>query len=108
MTNTVTFKPLSGTAIGNVPEEELTFLFKNVDKNKYFIHNSNTDSSYEGGYGTENNLIEFVKSANDTFTYIEGDTLPLGVELDNGEELAFTFVIDALTSECVTITFTAK
>lgn len=74
----------------------------------YFIHNSNTDSSYEGGYGTENNLIEFVKSANDTFTYIEGDTLPLGVELDNGEELAFTFVIDALTSECVTITFTAK
>jgi M6 family metalloprotease-like protein len=74
----------------------------------YHVHNSNTDSSIEGGYGTEDNLIEFVKSANDTFTYIEGDTLPSGIELDNGEELAFTFVIDALTSEYATITFTAK
>ena len=74
----------------------------------YHVHNSNTDSSIEGGYGTEDNLIEFVKSANDTFTYIEGDTLPSGLELDNGEELAFTFVIDSITSEYATITFTAK
>ena len=74
----------------------------------YFICNTNTDDSYEDGYGTEDNLIEFVKSANDTFTYIEGDTLPSNVYLDNGEELAFTFVVDELTSEYATITFTAK
>ena len=74
----------------------------------YFICNTNTDDSYEDGYGTEDNLIEFVKSANDTFTYIEGDTLPLSVVLDNGEELAFTFVVDEITSEYATITFTLK
>ena len=74
----------------------------------YFIYNTNTDASYEDGYGSENNLIEFIKSANDTFTYIEGDTLPSGVVLDNGEALAYTFVVDSLTSDYATITFTLK
>ena len=72
----------------------------------YDIYNNNTDASSE--YGTEDNLIEFVKSANDTFTYVEGDTLPSNVYLDNGEALMFTFVIDEITSEYATITFTAK
>jgi hypothetical protein len=32
----------------------------------------------------------------------------LGVKLDNGEELAFTFVVNEITSEYATITFTAN
>ena len=71
----------------------------------YDIYNNNTDSSNE--YGTEDNLIEYVKSAGDTFTYVVGDTMPTVTD-DNGEVLGYTFVIDALTGEYATITFTTK
>ena len=72
----------------------------------YDIYNNNTDAS--DSYGTENNLIEFVKCANDTFTYIEGDTLPSGLKLDNGEALKYTFTVDEIADEYATITFTLK
>ena len=71
----------------------------------YDIYNNNTDASDE--YGTEDNLIEYVKSANDTFTYVVGDIMPTVTD-DNGEVLGYTFIVDALTSEYATITFTAK
>ena len=74
----------------------------------YFIYNTNTDASYEDGYGSENNLIEFVKTANDTFTYIVGDTLPSNVVDDNGVALKYAFTVDSLTSDYATITFTLK
>ena len=38
LTRSVTLIPLSGTAIGSAPEEELDYLFKNVDRKKYFIN----------------------------------------------------------------------
>ena len=75
------------------------------DETYYDVYNNNTDPSDQ--YGTEDNLIEFVKSTNDTFTYIVGDTMPV-VSDDNGKVLGYTFVIDALASEYATITFTAK
>ena len=68
----------------------------------YDVYNNNTDAS--DSYGTPNNLIELVKSANDTYTYVVGDTIPT-VTLDNGETLLFTFVVDALTEDTATITF---
>ena len=73
----------------------------------YDIYNTNTDVSDPYGYGTEDNLIEFVKSGNDTFTYVVGDTLP-SVTDDNGNKLGYTFTVDALTSTSATITFTAQ
>ena len=73
----------------------------------YDIYNNNTDASEENGYGTENNLIEFVKSGEDTFTYVVGSTF-VDVVDDNGDELGYTFTIDSMTSEYATITFTAK
>lgn len=73
----------------------------------YDIYNNNTDASEENGYGTENNLIEFVKSGEDTFTYVVGSTF-VDVADDNGNELGYTFTIDSMTSEYATITFTAK
>ena len=69
------------------------------------MYNNNTDASDE--YGTEDNLIEYVKSAGDTFTYIAGDTIPTVID-DNGDVLGYTFVVDSITSEYATITFTTK
>ena len=73
----------------------------------YDIYNNNTDVLDPNGYGTKDNLIEYVKSSNDTFTYVEGDTLPKVVD-DNEKVLGYTFVIDEITSEYATITFTLK
>ncbi len=69
----------------------------------YDIYNNNTAPSEE--YGTEDNLIEFVKTQNDTFTYVEGDTLPK-VILTSGESLIYTFVVESIDSDGATITFT--
>ncbi|MBQ7912520.1 MAG: hypothetical protein IJ308_02100 [Clostridia bacterium] len=72
----------------------------------YDVYNNNTDASDENG--TYDNLIEYVKSANDTFTYVEGDTLPTDLTDDNGNSLAYNFVVDSVTDDAVTITFTKK
>lgn len=71
----------------------------------YDVYNSNTDASSEDG--TVDNLLEFVKSAADTYTYAVGDTLPTVTD-DNGDTLCYTFTVDALTSDYATITFTKK
>ena len=70
----------------------------------YYVYNTNTDPS--DYYGTENNLIEYVKSSDDTYVYVEGSTLP-EVTDDFGEELGYTFVVVSLGDEYATITFTA-
>ena len=81
-------------------------LYKEViDGTTYYdVYNNNTDPS--GYNGTEDNLIEYVKSAADTFTYAEGDTLP-GVVDDQGNALGYTFVVDSIDGDYATITFTA-
>ena len=70
----------------------------------YYIYNTNTDVSSE--YGTEDNLIEFVKSSNDTYVYLEGYTLP-SVTDDLGEKLGYTFTVISIDGDEVVITFTA-
>lgn len=70
----------------------------------YELYNTNTDPSSE--YGTEDNLIEYVKSSQDTFTYIQGDTIPKQTD-DNGDALGYKFTVDSLTEDYATITFTA-
>lgn len=81
-------------------------LYKEVyDGETYYdIYNNNTDPSDE--YGTEDNLIEYVKSTSDTFTYIAGDTVPADTKDDRGNTIAYTFTVDSLTSDTATITFT--
>ena len=69
----------------------------------YYVYNTNTSTGY---YGTEDNLIEYVKSAAGNYTYIEGDTLP-AVTDDCGNKLGYTFTVDELTDVYATITFTA-
>ena len=79
-------------------------LYKEVyDGETYYdVYNNNTDPSSE--YGTEDNLIEYVKSAAGSYTYAEGDTLPTVTD-DNGDILGYTFVIDSIDGDIATITF---
>ncbi len=69
----------------------------------YDVYNNNT--SPDDQYGTEDNLIEFVKSAEGNFTYVAGDTTPTIID-DNGNELIYSFTVDSLTDTHATITFT--
>lgn len=71
----------------------------------YDVYNNNTDPSDD--YGTQDNLIEFVKSAGDTFTYVVGDSLPTVTD-DQGNTLCYTFTVDALTADSATLTFTKR
>lgn len=71
----------------------------------YDIYNNNTDPSDE--YGSEDNLIEFVKSSEGNFTYVEGDSLPTVTD-DQGNTLGYTFTVESIDSDTATITFTKK
>ncbi len=71
----------------------------------YDIANNNTSPT--DSYGTKNNLIEFVKSAEDNFTYVEGDSLPK-VSDDNGKTLSYGFTVVSLDEGSATITFTKR
>ena len=76
------------------------------DSEYYDVYNTNNDIIYIQG-GTEDNLIEYVVSANEEILYGVGDTMPTVID-DYGNELVYNFVVDALTSEYATITFTLK
>ena len=70
----------------------------------YDVYNNNTDVS--DTYGTQNNLIEYVKSEAGNFTYVEGDTIPSNTTDDQGNKIAYTFTVNSLTADSATITFT--
>ena len=70
----------------------------------YDIYNNNTSYGDSNGYGTVDNLIEFVKSASGNYTYVEGDMLT-SVTDDFGNKLGYTFTVDSLTEDEATITF---
>ena len=67
----------------------------------YDIYNNNSTPSNDG-YGTEDNLIEFVKNGAD-YVYTVGDTLPVTYD-DFGNKLVYTFTVDAITDGEATIT----
>ena len=69
----------------------------------YDINNNNTSPS--GEYGTKDNLIEFVKSAEGNFTYIEGDSLP-SVTDDQGYTLSYSFTVKSVEDGQATLVFT--
>lgn len=70
----------------------------------YDIYNNNTDGSDE--YGTEDNLIEFVKSVDDNFTYVVGDSLSQNIVDSQGNSISYIFTVDSLTDRTATLTFT--
>ncbi len=80
-------------------------LFKEVygEETYYDVYFNNTDPSDE--FGTDGNLIEYVLTASETYTYVVGDTLPAVTDA-SGNRTAYTFTVDALSDEAATITFT--
>ena len=83
-------------------------LYKEVSEGEtyYDVYNNNTDVSSEDGYGTADNLIEFVKSTDSEYVYAKGDSISANTKDDQGNKLAYTFTVDSLTSTSATITFT--
>ena len=79
-------------------------MHKLEDSEYYDIYNRNTDPSHPEG--TENNLIEFVLF-NNRYIYSVGDTMTNVID-DYGNELMYSFTVDALSDEYATITFNKK
>ena len=81
-------------------------LYKEVDGEYtyYDVYNNNTDPSDD--YGTEDNLIEFVKSTADEFTYIQGSSVSANTKDSKGKKIAYTFSVDALNGDTAVLTFT--
>lgn len=72
----------------------------------YDIKNNNTTPGNDSD-GTEDNLIELVKSSAGSFTYASGSSLPTVTD-DNGRTLGYTFTVDSLDGDVATITFTKR
>ena len=80
-------------------------MYMQEGKDLYDVYNKNTDVTHE--YGTKNNLIDYVLNTDGEHVYGVGDTMPTVTD-DYGNELIYNFVVDEITSEYVTITFTLK
>ncbi len=83
-------------------------LYKEVlDGEAYYdIHNNNS-SPDSTGYGTDENLIEYVLSDAGNYTYAAGDSLSSVID-DSGNELGYSFAVDALDGDTATVTFIKK
>ena len=82
-------------------------LYKEVQDGEtyYDVYNNNTDVSDENGYGTEDNLIEFVLSVKGNYVYGVGDSISASTKDDQGNKIAYTFTVDSLSNSTATITF---
>ena len=80
-------------------------MYMQEGKDLYDVYNKNTDVSHE--YGTLNNLLDYVLNADGEHVYGVGDTMPTVTD-DYGDELIYNFVVDEITSDYATITFTLK
>ena len=82
-------------------------LFWDVEDGEIFYDVYNNNNSPDSQTGTVNNLIELVTVKDGDYVFNTGDTLP-SVITDEGRELAFTFTVDSVRSDYVTLTVSAK
>ena len=80
-------------------------LYKEVygDTTYYDVYYNNTDASDE--YGTENNLIELVKSADGNYVFGEYDSLLASEKTDDGQKIAYVLTVNHITENEATLTF---
>lgn len=71
----------------------------------YDVYNNNTSASDPDGYGTEENLIEFVLSANGGYVFKAGDSLSANTKTSTGEKIAYVFTVVSV-GESVTLSLT--
>ncbi len=102
---------LNSGAGGYFPEEGVVVyhvnasLYKTVEGKEVYYDLYNNNTHFADEYGSENNLIEYVLTGQRGYTFGVGDKLPTVID-DNGDKLAYTFTVDALTENGATITFT--
>ncbi len=84
-------------------------LYKEVQDGEtyYDVYNNNTSVSGSDGYGTEDNLIEFVTSSDGDYLFESGESLG-NVTDDLGKTLGYTFTVGATNGESATVTFTKR
>ena len=82
-------------------------LYRDVEDGEIFYDVYNNNTSQGSRTGTVNNLIELVTVKDGDYVFNTGDTLP-SVITDEGDELAFTFTVDSVRSDYVTLTVNAK
>lgn len=83
-------------------------LYKEIEDGTtyYDVYNNNTNANDTDGYGTENNLIEFVSNGYlGEYLFQKGESLGSVVD-DQGDKLAYTFTVTELTDSKATLTFT--
>ena len=81
-----------------------TLYSETVDGETYYdVKYNNTDASDE--YGTENNLIELVKSADGDWVYGKNDSLSEATKTDSGKKVAYVFTVNEITAAKATVTF---
>ena len=80
-------------------------LYKEVygETTYYDVYYNNTDASDE--YGTENNLIELVKSADGNYVFEEYDSLLASEKTDDGQKIAYVLTVNRITEDSATVTF---
>ena len=69
----------------------------------YDVYYNNTPAGQE--YGTEHNLIELVESRNGDYVFEAGESLGTVTD-DSGNKLCYSFTVDSVTEDGVTVTFT--
>ena len=76
------------------------------DTTYYDVYNNNSSYNNSSGYGTQNNLVEYVYTSSNGYVHTLGTTSSSNVTNSYGEKIPFTFHVDNLTSEKATLTFT--
>jgi M6 family metalloprotease-like protein len=71
----------------------------------YDVANNNTSVDGSDGYGTTNNLIELVSNGKGGYVFKKGYSLSSTTKTDSGKKIAYTFTVDEVADDKVTITF---
>ena len=92
------------SALAKVIEDAYMELKNGVTVQKWILVKDRLPSEEE--YGTADNLIEFVKTDDDHYVHLVGESMSASATTDAGEKVAYTFTVDALDDETATLTFT--
>lgn len=73
----------------------------------YLVYNNDFSyEDYEKGLNTDYFLLTFVKSQNDTFTYVAGDRMPTNLKDHNGKKLPYSLQCNYVNEEKASVTLT--
>ena len=104
--NTAGFFSRDGIVIYHV---DASYIVEEEEGFNYYYLVYNNDFSYEDyekGLNTDYFLLTFVKSQNDTFTYVAGDRMPTNLKDHNGKKLPYSLQCNYVNEEKASVTLT--